>query len=293
MMASEKPSGAVPRSSAMTRQRCAVALEPQHGQHAPRTDRPRRRLRPPARRAGSGTGAAAGRRGRSGSRRRGACWRRRARGRPRAPLRSSASGLNGGRPQFWPCGPRRSGGAPTESACGEALRRATRSRSRRGRRRPRGRGRGRRPCRRARARSAAAPSWRVGEPLQPGVEGDALGVLARERAPTSGEASPERLRPVAEPGRALGRGNARTAPRRWRAPRAPRRRSRRKASKAGSPRAVNVAHSASSSGRCTAQTAGVVDERGLAQRRDARWRWLVEQPLRPRSPRSPGPRPGR
>ena len=115
-MASEKPSGAVPRSSAMTRQRGAVALEPQGRQH--RLERI------------SHVGALGRRRAardqeqplqlegvvdadRAGVAHVGA---RRAPGRPRVPVLSSASGSKGGRPQFWPCGPSGSGGAPTDSA---------------------------------------------------------------------------------------------------------------------------------------------------------------------------------
>ena len=243
----------------MTRQRCAVALEPQHREHAPRTDRRHRRLATPARRAGSGTAAAAGRRGRCGSRRHGACWRRRARGRPRVPASSRVSGLKGGRPQFCPCGPSGSGGAPTETLGAKRSGRAQ-IRSRRDRRPPRDRGRGRCSCPAARARSAAC---RAGGPRAIAAR------HGRRHAPRDRAEAPDRrrsgrsrirLRPFAEPGRPRRRKCSDSASKvAWASSASPP--SRRKASKASGRRvAWKSTHSASSSGPLDAHTPRVVDE---------------------------------
>ena len=244
----------------MTRQRGAVAFQPQDRQHRLERIMRHRRLGPPGRRAGSGTAAAAERRGRCGSRRHGACWPRREPGRLRVLALRASSGSKGGRPQFCPCGPSGSGGAPTDSPA------AKRS--------------GRRPD----FRSAA-----IGADRKIAVEADAHARrlrAARQRpiacpraiAARHGRRCVRRARSRSRAPRLSGRrgtgpanrqatigplaGNAPTEPRTSRELRAPRLRSGGRRRKPNRRRGrEKSAHNASRRGRFSAQTRGMVDER--------------------------------
>ena len=77
------PRGTVPRSSPTTRQRARCALQRQLAEQVVAADRRHRRRPPRARRRASRTAAPAPSRGRCAAPRRGACWRRAGRRRPR------------------------------------------------------------------------------------------------------------------------------------------------------------------------------------------------------------------
>ena len=161
--------------------------------------------------------------------------RRRAPGRPRALSRSQRQRVEGRQAPILALRAERVGRRADRERRRRSARAAPRPRSRRGRRRPRGRGRGRSPCRRARAARRGCRELAIGEPLQPGVEARrAPRGRPRKRRTASVTGAGGILRPVAEPGGGPARGNAPTAPRRWRAPRSASPPSRRNASKPGS-----------------------------------------------------------